>query len=73
MARGSVSLLSLVTKLCLTFCDAMDCSMRGFSVHRISQARILERVAFFFSRCPGLGRDLGVMAKWYRTSLVEGA
>ena len=47
----------LVTKLCLTFCDAMDCSMRGFSVHRISQARILERVAFFFSRGPSGPRD----------------
>ena len=28
----------------------MDCSLRGFSVHRISQTKILEWVAIFFSR-----------------------
>ena len=37
--------LSLVTKSCLTVCDPMNCSMVGFSVHRISQAIILEWVA----------------------------
>ena len=31
---------------CLTFCDPMDCSLPGSSVHGISQARILEWVAF---------------------------
>ena len=35
----------LVTKLCPTLCDPMDCSLPGSSVHRISQARILEWVA----------------------------
>ena len=34
-----------VTKLCLTFCDPMNYSLPGSSVHRISQARILEWVA----------------------------
>ena len=29
----------------LTFCDPMDCSPPGFSVHGILQARILEWVA----------------------------
>ena len=29
----------LVTKLCLTFCDCMDCSPPGSSVHGILQAR----------------------------------
>ena len=47
----------LVTKLGLTFRDAMDYSPPGFSVHRISQARILETVAFFFSRGPSGPRD----------------
>ena len=31
-------------------CDPMDCSPPGSSVHGISQARILEWVAFLFSR-----------------------
>ena len=32
----------LVTQLCLTFCDPIDCSPPGSSVHGILQARILE-------------------------------
>ena len=32
------------------FCDPMDCSPPGFSVHGISQARILEWVAISFYR-----------------------
>ena len=39
-----------VTQSCLTLCDPMDCSPPGSSVHGISQARILEWVAFPFSR-----------------------
>ena len=35
----------LVTQLCLTLCDHMDCSPSGCSVHEILQARILEWVA----------------------------
>ena len=35
----------LVASLCLTLCDPMDCSLPGFSVHGILQARILECVA----------------------------
>ena len=31
------------------FCNPMDCSLPSSSVHRISQARILERVAISFS------------------------
>ena len=38
--------LSLV---CL-FCDPMDCSPSGSSVHGISQGRVLEKVAIPFSR-----------------------
>ena len=31
-------------------CEPMDCSLPGSSVHGIFQARILEWVAFFFSK-----------------------
>ena len=34
---------------CPILCDPMDCSLRGFSVHRILQARTLEWVAISFS------------------------
>ena len=35
----------LVTQLCSTLCDPMDCSLPDSSVHEILQARILEWVA----------------------------
>ncbi|CAI9178596.1 unnamed protein product [Rangifer tarandus platyrhynchus] len=35
---------------CPTLCSPKDCSPPGSSVHGISQPRILERVAIFFSR-----------------------
>ena len=34
-----------VTQLYPTLCDPMNCSLPGFSVHEIRQARILEWVA----------------------------
>ena len=34
-----------VTQWCPTLCDPVNCSLPGSSVHRISQAKILERVA----------------------------
>ena len=37
-------------KSCLTFCDTMDCSLPGFSVHKVLQARLLEQVAMPSSR-----------------------
>ena len=40
----------LVTQLCLTLRNPMDCSPPGSSVHGILQARILEWVAIPFSR-----------------------
>ena len=39
-----------VAQSCLTILDPVDCSPLGFSVHRISQARILEWVAICSSR-----------------------
>ena len=47
----------LVAKLCLTLCHPMDCSLPGSSVHRIFQARILERVVIAFSRGSSTPRD----------------
>ena len=41
---------SKVTQSCLTVCNPMDCSLPGFSVHGILQARILEWVAISLSR-----------------------
>ena len=39
----------LVAELCPTLSDPKDCRPPGSSVHGISQARILERVAIPFS------------------------
>ena len=47
----------LVTQLCLTLCDPMDCSPPGSSVRGILQARILEWVAMSFSRESSQPRD----------------
>ena len=46
-----------VAQLCPTLCDAMDCSLPGFSVHGIFQARILEQVAIFFASESSQPRD----------------
>ena len=42
---------------CLALCDPMDCSPPGFSVHGISQARIVEWVAISYSRGSSPTRD----------------
>ena len=41
---------SEVALLCLTLSDPMDCSLPGYSVHGISQARVLEWGAIAFSK-----------------------
>ena len=40
---------SKVTQLCLTLRDPMDCSLPGFSIHGIFQAKVLEWGAIAFS------------------------
>ena len=50
MESNAICCCCLVAKSGLTLCDPMDCSSPGSSVHGISQARILERVAIAFSR-----------------------
>ena len=63
-------------QLCPTFCDLMDCSPPGFSVHGILQARILEWVVMPFSRGSSQPRDqtcvfhVSCICGWVGTSLV---
>ena len=47
----------LVSQLCLTLCNPMDCSLSDSSVHGILQAIILEWVAIPFSRGSSPPRD----------------
>ena len=48
---------SEVTQSCPTLCDPMDYSLPGSSIHGILQARVLEWVAFSFSRRSSRPRD----------------
>ena len=43
-------LLCMLAPSCPTFCDPMNCSPSGSSVHKISQARLLEWVVISLSR-----------------------
>ena len=45
-----VVMSSMYAQLWSTFCNPMDCSLPGHSVHGIFQVRILEWVAISFSR-----------------------
>ena len=56
----------LVPQLFPTFCDTMECSQSGCSVHGISQARILEWVPISFSRGSSQPRD------WTLISCIAG-
>ena len=47
----------LVTQMCLTLCDPVDCSLSGPSVHGILQAKILEWIAIPFSKESSWSRD----------------
>ena len=47
----------LVAKLCPTLCDPKDCSSPDYSVHGISQVRILKWVAISFSRASSQPMD----------------
>ena len=52
---------------CQTRCDPMDCSPPGSSVHRISQARILEQVAISLSP-----ESLGLAGGFFTTEPLSG-
>ena len=58
--------VSEVIQSYLTLCDPMDCSPPGSSVHGILQARILEGVAFSFSRGSSQPTD------WTQVSRIAG-
>ena len=80
--KHSMRVCMLSLQSCPTLCNPMDCSLPGFSVHWILQARILEWVTISSSRgssrprggtpvtCLGsrLGRDLG-MSLWVLRAL----
>ena len=51
---------------CLTFCDPMECSLPGSSVHGIFQARTLEWVAISFSR------ESSRPSNWTQVSCIAG-
>ena len=60
----------LVAQSCMTLCDPMDCSLLGYSVHGILQARILEWVAISFSKGSSQpGSKLGLL-HWQIDSLL---
>ena len=50
---------------CPTLSDPMDYSLRGSSVHGISQARVLEWSAIAFSLSPTKGQFNPSFWKWY--------
>ena len=52
-----VGLCVLATQSCPSLCNPTDCSLQGFSVHEVLQARILEWIAIPFSRGSSLHRD----------------
>ena len=61
---------------CLTFCDSLDCSLQGSSIHGIFQPRILEWVAVSFSRGSSRLRDgihISCISRWtlYLYSIAE--
>ena len=54
----------LVTELCLTLCNNLDCSPPGSSIYGIIQAGILEQTAISFSRGSPRPRDLLCLLHW---------
>ena len=46
-----------VAQSCLTLCNPLNCGLPGFSVHGISQSRILEWVAISLSKGSSQPRD----------------
>ena len=60
----------LVCQVLSSSCNSMDCSPPGSSVHGISRARILERVAISFSRASSQPRDRNLhLLHWQVDSL----
>ena len=64
--RSSICCCCWVINSCLSLCDSVDCKLLDSSVHRISQARILQWVAMTSSRRPSWSRD------WICISYITG-
>ena len=68
----------LVTQSCLILCNPMECSPPDWSVHGISQARILEQVVISSSRGSSLPRDrtriscVSCVGRWILTTEPPG-
>ena len=67
----------LVVESCPTHCDSMDCSLPGFSVHGIVQARIPEWAAIPCSRGSSLVAQtvenlLAMQETWVRSMRLNG-
>ena len=58
-----------VRKSCRTLCDPMDCSPPGYSVHGISQTRILEWVDISSSMGSSWPKDRTCLLNWQADSL----
>ena len=57
-------IIVLAAQSCPSLCDPMNCSLPGSSVHRILQARILERLAIIFSKVSPQPRDGTKVSSW---------
>ena len=62
---------SEVAQSCQTLCSPMDCSLPGFSVHGIFQARLLEWVAISFSRGSSWPRNRTLVSWHCRQTLYR--
>ena len=71
--------VSVGTMSCPTLCDPMNCSLPGFSVHGIFQARILEWVAISYSMGSSQPRDwnpvscVSCTGRWFITTVSRAA
>ena len=70
LQRMKVKSASEVAQLCPTLCDPVDCSLPGFSVHGIPQARILERVTESLPM-PGGPRYVRMFPSWTFSHLMS--
>ena len=61
---------SEVAQLCPTLSDPMDCSLPGFSVHGIFQARVLEWGAIAFSNPSLLNCRMRLMKQQLHVAIV---
>ena len=59
----------LVTQSCSTFCDPVKCSLSGFSVHGVLQARVLDWVDIHFPRGPSESRDW-IWISWFAGKFI---